>query len=531
MKRKIITNLILTLAIFASAVISPRNSENIEAIASTAIISETSTATMNREMRGAWIATVLNLNMPSGMNELEFRTWAEETVYYLYNHNFNTVIFQVRPTADALYSSEIVPWSHVITGSTQGTNPGYSPLGIMVETAHRFGMELHAWLNPYRVSMPRANTANFARNNVFHTNRDWVVEFDGQYYLNPGIPAVREHLIDVVMEIVNNYDIDAIHLDDYFFPYPVAGQTFNDAQTFLRYGANYSNIGDFRRSSVTQFIRELYEEIKDAKYWVQLGISPFGVWRNVQSDPTGSNTRAGHESYSSLFADTRTWIQEGIIDYITPQLYWSTEFPVANYNILLDWWANEIETHATTRPVNLYIGLADYKLGTDANNDPQWRNPQEIAIQIGHNRENNTAQGQMHFSMRFLLENHRNYLTNIRTNLYNTKSLTPSFYWLNEDLPRRAASVRASGSLSGVVLNIATNCDITRRFVIYRFEGSEVGEFTDENIHAIVHRNREGNTVFTDRRSTARTRYTYVVKAVSNAGVVNHDGVVLVVQN
>ena len=558
MKRKIAINLILTLLVLISAII-PKTQEVAEAnplfteYQSVNLPSAVSPidlilkSDVNYEMRGVWIATVKNLNMKAGMNEKEFTAWAEETVKHLYDNNFNTVIFQVRPTADALYKSEINPWSSFITGKEQGTDPLYDPLKIMVDTSHKYGLEFHAWINPYRVSMPSDDTSKFAKNNVFKTNPDWIVEYDKQYYLNPGIPKVREHLVETVMEIVTNYDIDAVHIDDYFYPYPVANLSYNDEAAFLKYGSDYKNIGDWRRDNVTKLIRDLYTSIKEEKYWVQLGVSPFGVWRNQSSDNSGSNTRAGHESYSSLYADTRQWIKEGIIDYITPQIYWSTEFEIANYNTLLRWWAQEIETHAKTRPVNLYIGLADYKIGTNANNDPRWMAEiNEIATQISNNRKNEVVLGQMHFSYNFVRANHKNYMENIRKNLYDTKALTPNFSWLNEAVPKKPSEVTISGDhFSGFTLNIKTEDENTRKFLIYGFYGIPVLTDTDIIHHRVVY-NKDGSAVFVDNPlffgsgsvkiggdahnsgylynpNTAIFPYAYVIRAVSNSGVLSDE--------
>ena len=265
------------------------------------------------EMRAAWIATVQNIDMKAGMNKAQYTKWVQQTLDQLKASKFNTVIYQVKPTNDAFYPSKLAPWSSYVTGKKQGTNPGYDPLLIMIEEAHKRGMELHAWVNPYRVTMPGQKLNSLAPTNVARTNPSWVVKYGQQYYLNPGLPEVQNYLIATVEELVANYDIDAVHMDDYFYPYKIKNETFPDQAAFKKYGASFKKIADWRRNNVNQLVKDLHTTIKATKPHVQFGISSFGVWRNQSLDSTGSNTKAGVNNYDDLYADTRQWMKDGKI--------------------------------------------------------------------------------------------------------------------------------------------------------------------------------------------------------------------------
>ena len=471
-----------------------------------------------REMRGTWIATVKNINMPEGMNEAAFRKWAAETMNLIAKNNLNTAVFQVRPTGDALYKSAYAPWSSFVTGKAQGTDPGYDPLQIMIDEAHSRGIELHAWINPYRLTMPSDKVSGFADNNVARLNPDWVVSYGGQHYLNPGIAEVRAHLVNVVAEIVDNYDVDAIHIDDYFYPYPVVGGVYNDDSAFAAYGAGYANKDDWRRDNVTKLVREIYSTIKARKSHVQFGISPFGVWRNKANDLTGSDTNAGHETYSSLYADIRLWIKEGVIDYITPQVYWSTEFAAANYKTLINWWDNEIKTQAVTKPVNLYIGMADYKVNDNA--DARWNNPNEINLQVSLNRDAANISGQMHYSFASIKLNALNHVNMLKSTHYNNLALVPAVPSINPITCLPVSGLSASKTAEGIRLNITTNDINTRKLLVYRFDGESAGELNSSNLIGITYK-AGADTYYNDNTAISGKTYTYVVKAVSVHGVIN----------
>lgn len=473
-----------------------------------------------REMRGIWIATVKNTNMPAKMDKEAFTKWAAEICAFLKSENYNTIIFQVRPTGDALYKSQLNPWSSFITGSAQGTDPGYDPLEIMVSEAHKNGLELHAWINPFRITMPSDQIKNLSPENIAAKNPGWLIKHGTQYYLDPGIPEVRTHLVNTVKEIVLNYDIDAVHIDDYFYPYPIQNQVYDDSKSFASYGAGYNNIDDWRRDNVTQLIRELKKSIQETKSWVQFGISPFGVWRNAKTDPTGSQTNAGHECYDSLYADTRKWINEGIIDYITPQIYWSTEFKAANYKVLADWWQKEAVSEAKTTPVNLYIGLADYKVNN--NTDEKWLDVNEISNQIALNRSIAPISGQMHYSFNSVKENQLNYRNVVKESKYQNIAITPSVYWNDYTLPAVPSSFTAvKAEKNGIKLTVSSADTAVRKYAIYRFEGNKAGEYSDKNLIAVVYKTIN-STEYTDTSAISGKIYTYAVKSLSHTGIINN---------
>ncbi|KAA0966919.1 family 10 glycosylhydrolase [Sporosarcina sp. ANT_H38] len=478
------------------------------------------------EMRAAWIATVQNVDMKPGMNVAQYTAWVQKTLDQLKANKFNAVIYQVKPTNDALYPSKLAPWSSYITGGKQGKNPGYDPLLIMINEAHKRGMELHAWINPYRVTMPGQTLASLAPNNVARTNPKWVVKYGKQYYLNPGLPEVQNYLISTVEELVAKYDIDAVHMDDYFYPYKIKNEVFPDQAAFKKYGASFKKNSDWRRDNVNRLVKRVYSSIKTIKPHVQFGISPFGVWRNRSQDPTGSNTRAGVTNYDDLYADTRQWIKDGSIDYITPQIYWSNTFSVARYSTLLDWWSAEVQTYADVHPVNLYIGLADYKVGNDA--DKAWKNKMELPSQVFANRVNQIVAGQMHFSLRSIQKNPLGYATVLKQQLYNYTALTPATPWDNMAIPVEPTSVQANRDAAGMKLIIRDeNSNPPRKYVIYRFEGNEVGSYQDpRNIVDVVY-NTKGITVFLDKTAKRNKQYTYGITSVSATGVESENAYVV----
>jgi len=348
-------------------------------------------------LRGAWISTVYNLDWPSAAS---YGNPAEQQAEYaklldgLQAVGINTVFVQVRPMGDALYPSKLVPWSKYLTG-TQGADPGYDPLAYMIEETHRRGMRFEAWFNPFRAAAG-TTTAGLAPNHVAVRHPEWIVQAGSTRYLNPGIPAARQHVIDAIMEVVNGYDIDGVHLDDYFYP---SGTTFADDAAYRQYNdGTFASIGDWRRDNVNRFVRDLGEAIHAAKPGVSFGISPFGVWRNRSADPTGSATQASVTSYDDMYADARTWIRQGWIDYIAPQIYWSLSFDQARFDVLTDWWAHEVQGTG----VKLYIGHSPYKLGTK---EAGWQSAQEIIDQLAYGAKSGQVQGDIFFSAKDLLKN------------------------------------------------------------------------------------------------------------------------------
>lgn len=344
------------------------------------------------EMRAAWVSTVYNLDWPKTKNNAsKQKQELTQMMDKLKGCGINTIILQVRPESDALYKSSINPWSKYLTG-TQGKDPGYDPLSYAVSEAHKRGMEIHAWFNPYRVTTSGTDLSALASSNPARKNPSWVIKYNNKLYYDPGNPAVIDYLVKTVTEVAKNYDVDGVHFDDYFYP----SSSFPDDATYKKYGNGMSK-ADWRRENVNTLLREVKSSVKSVNPDCQFGVSPFGIWRNKSdSCPTGSDTK-GSESYSSMYADSRTWIRKGYIDYIAPQLYWPMGYSVADYTKLVKWWANEVKGYN----VKLYIGQGIYKQGQS---DYSGQNiAKEIKKQINENRKYDTVSGSIYFSAKDIL--------------------------------------------------------------------------------------------------------------------------------
>jgi uncharacterized lipoprotein YddW (UPF0748 family) len=351
-----------------------------------------------QEIRGVWISTVFNLDWPQtssyGQPEKQKQEYAA-LLDELQLMGINAVFVQVRTAGDALYPTKLAPWSKVLTGK-QGQDPGYDPLAYMIEETHRRGMEFHAWFNPFRAYTSAASRAELADGHAAVQHPEWVVEAGGVGYFNPGIPAVRQHIIEAIAEVAKRYSVDGIHLDDYF--YPTDGK-FGDDAAFGAYNPqSIASKGDWRRANINDFVRKLGEAVHAAKPGLAYGISPFGVWRNQADDPAGSATRASVTAYDDMYADVRTWIRSGWIDYVMPQIYWSMSFPAAKYDTLVDWWASQVDGTG----VKLYIGHAPYKLGTK---ETGWQSADEIVNQLKYNETRPQVRGDVFFSAKDLRRN------------------------------------------------------------------------------------------------------------------------------
>ncbi|MFD5398025.1 glycoside hydrolase family 10 protein [Streptomyces sp. NPDC127097] len=349
-----------------------------------------------RELRGMWLATVANLDWPSraklgpAEQQRELRAHFDTAVA----RRLNTVFFQVRPTADALWPSPYEPWAQYLTGE-QGRDPGWDPLDFAVREAHQRDLELHAWFNPYRV----ANHTDPGRLVAGHPARrhpDWVLPYGGKLYYNPGLPEVRGFVQDAMLDAVRRYPVDGVHFDDYFYPYPVAGQRFDDDAEFEEYGSGFANRAAWRRDNIDRLVYEMAQKLRDgnerAGRTVRFGVSPFAVWRNQGTDPQGSRTKAGVQTYDDLYADTRRWVREGWLDYIVPQVYWPLGSAPADYAELVPWWARTVDG----TDVDLYIGEALYKAG---DTEPAaWKDPAELSRHLTFARRYPQVGGHVYFS-------------------------------------------------------------------------------------------------------------------------------------
>ena len=369
--------------------------------------------------RGAWIATVANIDWPSEAAIGDSATQKHEMIFLLdslHSLGLNAIIFQVRPTADALYRSSFEPSSHWLTG-TQGSSLTWDPLAWTIEEAHKRQMEVHVWLNPYRVNLAKTDTSVICADHIWKKHREWFWEYNKQWYFDPGLDVTREWICTIVQDIISRYDIQAIHMDDYFYPYPVGKKQLPDAETFARYPRGFTDIREWRRNNVNMAIQEISATIRECKDSVEFGISPFGVWRNANVDSTGSATTAGITNYDDLYADIRLWIKNGWIDYVLPQLYWEIGKKAADYETLAHWWANEV------RGTNckLYIGMAPYRLIESSNpqilkssNPSPWATGNEIGRQMTLNRTIPEITGECFYSTRPLLRNPRGVCDTIR---------------------------------------------------------------------------------------------------------------------
>ncbi|MFJ3823837.1 glycoside hydrolase family 10 protein [Streptomyces nodosus] len=326
------------------------------------------------EMRGTWLATVFNRDWPSrpGLTPAVQRSELRGLLDTAVRHGLNTVFFQARPSADALWPSTYEPWSQWLTG-VQGKDPGWDPLGTAVAEAHARGLELHAWCNPYRVAS-HTDLSRLVASHPARRHPDWVVAHGGKLYYNPGLPEVRAFVEDAILDTVVRYPVDGLHFDDYFYPYPVAGQLFDDDRAYAAHGGGFTGRAAWRRNNIDLLVRETAARIRRIRPAARFGISPFGVWRNAATDARGSATRAGVQTYDDLYADTRTWVRSGWLDYICPQLYWNIGYAPADYAELVRWWAQV----AQGTNVRLYAGEALYKAGDPAQ-PAAWRDPAELS--------------------------------------------------------------------------------------------------------------------------------------------------------
>ncbi|MGW6262686.1 glycoside hydrolase family 10 protein [Streptomyces sp. NPDC055085] len=327
-----------------------------------------------RVVRGMWLATASHRDWPSrtGLDAAEQRAELLAHLDTAVRRRLNTVFFQVRPSADALWPSPYEPWSQYLTG-VQGRDPGWDPLGTAVREAHARGLELHAWFNPYRVS-GQSDPERLAATHPARVHPDWIVPYGGKLYYNPGLPQVRAFVRAAMLDAVGRYAVDGVHWDDYFYPYPVAGEEFDDAAAYAEHGADFPDRAAWRRHNIDKLVLEMAAGIRRTRPGVRFGISPFGVWRNAATDPLGSRTRAGVQTYDDLYADTRKWVREHWIDYVCPQLYWHIGFDAADYAELLPWWARV----ARGSGVRLYVGEALYKAGGPGQ-PPRWQDPAELS--------------------------------------------------------------------------------------------------------------------------------------------------------
>ena len=343
-------------------------------------------------MRGVWVATVHNIDYPSaqGMTADRLKAEADTALDNIAAMGLNTVFLQVRPSADAIYPSALFPWSRYVSGTTgQAPDGSFDVLDYWVTAAHERGLQLHAWINPYRLTLDGEEEWNaIPDSSPAKQHPEWVVSYEDNYYFDPGIPAVRQLVVDGAAEIVKNYDVDGIHLDDYFYP----GTDFADQETFARYGENFTDIGDWRRDNVNTLIAALDKTLHALNKDLAFGVSPFGIWENKSANAKGSSTK-GLSSYSELYCDSLQWINAGTVDYICPQLYWAIGFEAADFQTLVQWWQKAV----STSDVALYIGIGAYR-AAEAQPGDTWYGTDEIERQLALLDDSIDIQGEIFFS-------------------------------------------------------------------------------------------------------------------------------------
>jgi len=450
-----------------------------------------------REFRGAWIHTV-GQSRYQQMNSAAMKHYIVEMIRKLDDAGINAVIFQIRPEADAFYKSELEPWSRFLTGK-QGKapdDPAFDPLAFIIDECHKRGMELHAWMNPYRV---QSNiSSELSPNHMYWEEPERFLKYGNQLYFDPGLPENRGFICEVVRDIVSRYDVDAIHMDDYFYPYPIAGQPFPDDNSFNQYAASQmfaqNQRDDWRRNNVNLLIQQVKLAIAGTKPWVRFGISPFGIYRNKKSTPDGSGSETnGLQNYDNLYADIKLWVENGWIDYNIPQLYWEIGHKLADYTTLIEWWnANNFE-----QP--LYIGQ-DLKRSVDKN---------ELDEKIRQSRALSFVDGNCYWYGYLILDNYDNVANTLATKTHRAKSLIPAYTHMHKGRPKKVKKLVEvfTEDMHFLTWNSdrqENNPENANYFVVYRFRKGEkvniddatnIAKITKDNFYVIPFEN--GNTPYT----------------------------------
>ncbi|UYZ62255.1 family 10 glycosylhydrolase [Hymenobacter weizhouensis] len=469
-----------------------------------------------REMRAVWVAHVFNLDWPS-RKTLTPEQQRQEFTSLVDRHRqlgANAVVVQVRSAADAVYPSTLAPWSEWLTGTQgQAPSPLYDPLEFMVRTTHRRGLEFHAWLNPYR-ALTNATAANVAPTHVTRQHPEWIVSYGTLRILNPGLPEVRRHLTQVVLEVVRNYDVDAIHFDDYFYPAPQAGLTFDDDAAFTQDPRGFTSKADWRRNNIDLFVQMVSDSIRRVKPWVKFGISPPGVWRNGVS--VGGTATTAFQSYTDIFADSRKWLQQGWVDYLAPQVYFGIGQAAANYSLIVPWWNQQV---LPTVPRHVYIGLGAYRVSATAT-EVSFRSPSQLPQQLRLLRAQPNVQGAIFYKSTDLLNNPLGLADSLRQNFYRTPALRPTMPWKDNvpPLAPTALAVRPGSAAGTTVVSWtapppATDGGTARQYVVYRLPfrttPATAADLTDPTTIVAI----TDSTAYVEAASSGGPR-TYVVTAL-----------------
>ena len=453
-----------------------------------------------REFRGAWIQCVNE--QFQGLSKEEMQRTLSYQLDELAKDGVNAIIFQVRAECDALYDSPYEPWSRFLTGR-QGQNPGWDPLAWMVSECHKRGMEIHAWINPYRAKTK--GTSALASNNIAVKHPERVFEYDGLYILNPALPENREYICKIADDIVRRYDIDGFYIDDYFYPYPVAGKAIPDAKEYNADSRGMS-IGDWRRDNVNKFIEQLHDSIRQTKPWVKFGVSPFGIYRNARSSSIGSNTR-GLQNYDDLYADVLKWVNNGWIDYCVPQLYWQIGHKTADYETLIKWW-NE---HAGNRP--LYIGEDVERTIKYADVDNP--NTNQVAAKHKLHEQCKNVDGTVLWYAKAAVDNYDRYGVFLRNYYWKSPALQPLMPFIDDKAPKKPRKLKAHQNSTNLLLTWMAPKgngwkDEAVKYVVYQFKPGESVDISDPSHIVSLTTHQSLETV----KPAESGKYIYVVTAL-----------------
>ena len=456
-----------------------------------------------REFRGAWIQAVNG--QFRGIPTEKLKQTLIDQLNSLQGAGINAIIFQVRPEADALYASQLEPWSRFLTGvQGQAPSPYWDPMQFMIDECHKRGMEFHAWINPYRVKT--SLKSELSPNHLYNIHPEWFVTYNNQLFFDPALPESRRHICMVVADIVSRYDVDAIHMDDYFYPYPAKGMDFPDDASFARYGGGFTNRADWRRSNVNILIQKIHETIRGLKPWVKFGISPFGIYRNEKNDPLGSKTN-GLQNYDDLYADVLLWARNGWVDYNIPQIYWQIGHPAADYETLVKWGAKNTEN----RP--LFIGQS--VMNTIQNADPKNPSMNQLPRKMALERAYQTIGGSCQWPASAVVENAGKYRDALVQEYHKYPALVPVFDFMDDKAPGKVRKVKKVWTEDGYMLfwtppKAKDEMDRAVQYVVYRFGDKEKVNIDDASHIVAVTRNNFYKLPYKD----GKNKYRYVVTAL-----------------
>ena len=459
-----------------------------------------------REFRGVWMHTIAQ-SQYKDKSTAELKQYLTDALDFFKDMNMNAVVFQVRPQADAFYKSDLEPWSRYLTGEQgRAPSPFFDPMAFMIEECHKRGLEFHAWLNPYRVTSAEGQT--LSRSHIYHQHPEWFVKYGKQIYFDPGIPESRRFIRKVVADIVSRYDVDAIHMDDYFYPYPIAGAAFPDDDSFYTYGGKFypNSKNDWRRNNVNLLIEELKTTIILEKPWVRFGISPFGIYRNKKSDPQGSQTN-GLQNYDDLYADIKLWVEKGWIDYNIPQIYWEIGHKAADYETLIKWW------NANNFKAPLYIGQDVARTMKAADLDRPSRN--QLTRKMELQRSLPHVHGNCWWPGYEVWNDNGGIIDSLFYNYQKYPALIPAYTHMHHRKPKEVKDLTVEWGTKGCKLSWGIDGDRrdpenAQYFVIYRFPKSGKVKLSDPS--KIVAITRE--TSYQLPYKGGDKNYRYVVTAV-----------------